>query len=123
MRASDKYGGMVRIGAHHDSLSTAIDRVEASPEDLVASDQAGRAVPSGTGLTRREVEVLGMMAEGMLATTIASRLDVSPRTVHKHLGNVYRKLGVHDRMLAVRQGQILGLVPLARTLEVPLSSR
>lgn len=64
-----------------------------------------------------------MMAEGMLATTIASRLDVSPRTVHKHLGNVYRKLGVHDRMLAVRQGQILGLVPLARTLEVPLSSR
>ena len=37
--------------------------------------------------------------------------DVSERTVHKHLGSVYRKLDAHDRLLAVQRGQLLGLIP------------
>jgi DNA-binding CsgD family transcriptional regulator len=62
------------------------------------------------GLTEREVEVLRLMAEGLLARTIALRLRISPRTVHKHLGNVYRKLGAHDRLVAVRRAERLGLL-------------
>ena len=62
------------------------------------------------GLTSREVDVLRLVAEGLLATSIAARLDVSPRTVHKHLGNVYRKLDAHDRLLAVRRAEMLGLL-------------
>ena len=60
-------------------------------------------------LTVRERQVLVMLSDGLLARSIAQRLDVSERTVHKHLGNVYRKLDVHDRLLAVRRGEALGL--------------
>lgn len=69
--------------------------------------------PLAAELTARENEVLTMLGEGLLARSIAQRLDVSERTVHKHLGNVYRKLGAHDRLLAVRRAEVLGLLPTA----------
>lgn len=62
------------------------------------------------GLTQREVEVLRLMAEGLMARTIALRLRISTRTVHKHLGNIYRKLDAHDRLVAVRRAERLGLL-------------
>jgi DNA-binding NarL/FixJ family response regulator len=61
-------------------------------------------------LTPREVEVLTMVSKGLLARTIAARLAISPRTVHKHLENVYRKLGDHDRLIAVRHAESLGVI-------------
>lgn len=79
----------------------------------VAGERGGpvtRPVPAPHGLTGREIEVLQLMAEGLLAHTIAIRLDVSPRTIHKHLGNIYRKLDVHDRLVAVRRAEGLGLL-------------
>lgn len=69
------------------------------------------------GLTTREIEVLRLVAQGLLARTIAARLDISPRTVHKHLGNAYRKLDAHDRLIAVRRAEGLGLLPARRLLE------
>ncbi len=68
----------------------------------------------GPHLTPRELEVLGMVAEGLLARSIAARLEVSTRTVHKHLGNVYRKLEAHDRLMAVTRAQSMGLIPTQR---------
>jgi DNA-binding NarL/FixJ family response regulator len=62
-------------------------------------------------LTPREHEVLLLLTEGLLARTIAKRLDLSTRTVETHLGNVYRKLGTHDRMLAVERARALGILP------------
>jgi len=53
-------------------------------------------------LTGRELSVLHLLSEGCTATAIAHRLGISPRTVHVHLQNVYRKLGVSDRLVAVR---------------------
>lgn len=61
-------------------------------------------------LTAREVEVLQLLSEGLLARTIAARLGLSPRTVHKHLSNVYTKLGVHDRLVAVSIARAQGLI-------------
>ncbi len=61
-------------------------------------------------MTDRELQVLQLLAEGLLATSIAHRLSLSPRTVHKHLGNIYRKLGVHDRLVAVGVAQARGLL-------------
>lgn len=61
-------------------------------------------------LTTREVEVLQLLSEGLLARTIAARLGLSPRTVHKHLSNVYSKLGVHDRLVAVSIARSRGLI-------------
>ncbi|NGO48994.1 helix-turn-helix transcriptional regulator [Streptomyces sp. YC419] len=54
-----------------------------------------------------------MLSEGLLAQSIASRLSVSPRTVHKHLGSLYRKLNAHDRLVAVNRAQAIGLLPIA----------
>lgn len=67
--------------------------------------------PPTTSLTPRETEVLGLLADGLLARTIAARLDLSPRTVHHHLGSIYEKLGVRDRLAAVLQAHAAGLLP------------
>jgi DNA-binding CsgD family transcriptional regulator len=53
------------------------------------------------GLTATELAVLTLLGEGLTAYGIARRLEVSPRTVHKHLEHLYRKLGVRDRLAAV----------------------
>ena len=73
--------------------------------------QAGLQAAGEFGLTARELEVLELLAQGLLATSIASRLSLSPRTVHKHLGNIYDKLGVHDRLVAVSLARSRYLVP------------
>jgi DNA-binding CsgD family transcriptional regulator len=91
----------------------ALCAVEAVIERLRASGAAVTLPHPVTGLTGRELEVLQMLAEGLLARSIAQRLEVSERTVHKHLGNVYRKLDAHDRLLAVRRAESLGLVATA----------
>jgi len=54
------------------------------------------------GLTPREVEVLGLVAEGLTNPQVAQKLFLSPRTVQRHLNSVYRKLGVNSRAAATR---------------------
>lgn len=49
------------------------------------------------GLTRREAEVLELVAIGRTNAQIADVLVVSPATVRKHLEKIYAKLGVHSR--------------------------
>jgi DNA-binding CsgD family transcriptional regulator len=63
-----------------------------------------------TGLTPRELRVLELLATGLTATAIGHACRISPRTVRKHLQNIYPKLGCHDRLTAVRRAAELGLV-------------
>jgi DNA-binding CsgD family transcriptional regulator len=82
--------------------------------------------PDRLGLTARELAVLQLLREGLTSGAIAHRLLISPRTVHSHLRNLYRKLGVIDRMQAVLVAQQLGLlsVPTAcRSQGTHLASR
>lgn len=66
------------------------------------------------GLTARESAVLQLLTEGLTAGAIGSRLAISTRTVHTHLDHAYRKLGVHDRLMAVRVAQECGMrLPVA----------
>lgn len=60
--------------------------------------------PRGTaGLTPREREVAGLVAQGMTNRQAATQLFLSERTIEIHLGNVYAKLGVGSRAMLLRQ--------------------
>ena len=61
-------------------------------------------------LTGRELAILQLLDHGLTAAAIGHRLTISPRTVHKHLENVYRKLGVADRLMASRAAREAGLL-------------
>ena len=83
---------------------------------LVMRERAGGAGESDrrtdlASVTDRELAVLSLMANGLIATAIARRLGISPRTVSKHIENIYRKLGAHDRTTAVLRSQAMGVLP------------
>jgi ATP/maltotriose-dependent transcriptional regulator MalT len=54
------------------------------------------------GLTAREVEVLQLVAAGLSNAQIADQLFLSPLTVKAHVGNIFAKIGVHDRAAATQ---------------------
>ena len=62
------------------------------------------------GLTAREVEVLALLARGLVNKEIARRLDLSPKTVSRHVENVYAKIGVGTRAAATLFATRHGLV-------------
>ncbi|MGH8579337.1 MAG: LuxR C-terminal-related transcriptional regulator [Gammaproteobacteria bacterium] len=53
-------------------------------------------------LTDREQEVVGWLSQGMTNKEIATRLDISAQTVKKHVGRIFKKLGVSRRVQLVR---------------------
>jgi DNA-binding NarL/FixJ family response regulator len=55
----------------------------------------------GKTLTKREEEVLGLLAEGLAQDAIANRLSISTKTVGTHIEHILSKLGVHSRAQAV----------------------
>ncbi|MFF4602350.1 response regulator transcription factor [Streptomyces sp. NPDC001339] len=65
-----------------------------------ALDRLSPAPPDATGITRRESAVLALLARGLTNQQIARRLDISPRTVDKHLEHAYTKLRVGGRVAA-----------------------
>jgi DNA-binding NarL/FixJ family response regulator len=76
----------------------------------------------GPVLTKREIEILRLVAEGHSNTQLARMLWVTEQTVKFHLSNVYRKLDVANRTEASRWAQIHGLLAeSATTLEVSVA--
>jgi PAS domain S-box-containing protein len=72
-------------------------------ERLVASAPPSPASPDGSNgvLTRREIEILHLIATGLNTKDTAERLHVSPATVRNHVQNILGKLGAHSRLEAV----------------------
>jgi DNA-binding NarL/FixJ family response regulator len=62
-------------------------------------------------LTRRELEILRLVAEGHSNAKLAKMLWVTEQTVKFHLSNIYRKLDVSNRTEASRWAQLHGLLP------------
>lgn len=65
------------------------------------------------GLTQRELAILGLLGQGLTATSLGHRFNISPRTAQKHLEHIYRKLDVGDRLMAVQKAARLGLLDQA----------
>lgn len=75
------------------------------------SEVSSRAVR----LTKREIEVLSLIAQGHSSKEAADNLYVSKRTVDFHLANIYDKLQVNNRVQAFRAATRLGLIPFEPT--------
>ena len=68
--------------------------------------------PSAATLSRREQEVLALLADGLVNKQIAARLGISANTVKTHLELLFEKLGVATRAEAVATGVKRGLLLL-----------
>jgi DNA-binding NarL/FixJ family response regulator len=76
---------------------------------------ARRSEPASAGagrLTRRELQVLELLAEGLGNKIIAGRIGISERTVKFHVTRIFDKLGVGSRTEAVTAGLRRGLIML-----------
>lgn len=63
------------------------------------------------GLTPREHEILGLIAQGLSNREIGEKLFVSENTVKTHSSRLFEKLGVNRRVQAIQRGRELGLIP------------
>ena len=63
------------------------------------------------GITKRELEILELIAQGMSNREIAEKLFVSENTVKTHSSRLFDKLGAKRRTQAVQLGKEMGLIP------------
>ena len=70
-------------------------------EALITDSGSADRTPARTALTPREQEILLRLSKGYPDKQIAGELNISSWTVHNHMKNIFRKLGVHTRTQAV----------------------
>jgi DNA-binding CsgD family transcriptional regulator len=84
-----------------DAARTMFAQLGAAP-DLARVEALARsdAAPNAYGLTERELQVLRLLATGTTNHAIANELVLSEKTVHRHVSNIFTKLGVSSRAAA-----------------------
>jgi DNA-binding CsgD family transcriptional regulator len=104
-------------------LGLTITRKKSDPEVIVREVHVPVEVPAGgpfsvnevkvreLGLTPRELEILGLIAEGLSTREIAEKAFVSESTVKTHASRLFDKLGAKRRTQAVQIGKSAGLIP------------
>ncbi|ABS25124.1 response regulator transcription factor [Anaeromyxobacter sp. Fw109-5] len=109
--------GVLLRGAAPDALAAAVVAV-ARGLAVLEAPLAGEwlrppdAPLAAEGLTRREREVLALLAEGLANKAIAARLGISEHTAKFHVNAILGKLGVESRAEAIVRAARLGLVAL-----------
>ncbi len=122
MRAGAR--GYVLKGAHHRELLQTIRAVAGGQalfgapiaarilgffQDIAAEPQATSARAAFPELTARELEVLGLIAQGANNSQIAEKLVITDKTVRNHVTSIYSKLQVADRAQAIIKARDVGL--------------
>jgi DNA-binding CsgD family transcriptional regulator len=83
---------------------------EAAGEVAALGESVTRRTAEATGLTRRELEVVRLIAVGRTNRDVAQELFLSPRTVDMHVRHILRKLDCHSRVEAAHRAHELGLL-------------
>ena len=102
--------------AHPDDIRAAIRQGFQTSVFLSSSQSSSGSRPptpqsiESYGLTKREQEILRLVADGRSNGEVARKLWVTEQTVKFHLSNIYRKLGVANRTEAGRWAQLTGLL-------------
>ncbi|OUO92011.1 hypothetical protein B5F40_01370 [Gordonibacter sp. An230] len=96
---SDGYGGTRGDGCRAVAESDDAERSGASQGDGVPAEILAccQKLAFENGLTRREVEILGLIAMGRSAKYIADELHISYNTTRTHIRHVYEKLNIHAK--------------------------
>jgi PAS domain S-box-containing protein len=81
-----------------------------SQEQFIALMSSTRSAVSQTYLTKRELEILSLVANGKTSTAIAEQLHISRTTVDNHLQHILKKLKAHSRLEAVRRAERSGIL-------------
>ena len=118
-RAASLLGGALQRLDEREELRR---RAEEAERRFGAPAEAGESSPKpkDSGLIDRQLEVLGLMADGHSAKQIASELNISIHTVHSHQRNLYRVLGVGSFAGALKRARELGLLEaLSTNIELP----
>lgn len=108
--STDEIAEAIRLAAADESAlspelaAKMLDEVRRiDPEPADESDQI---------VTKREVEVLQLIADGCSTPEVAEQLYISQKTVKNHLASIYHKLDARDRTQAVLQAVRMGIVKL-----------
>ncbi len=83
-----------------------------APDTAAPAATIGTPAQGGesTSLSRREIDILRLVAKGLAFSEVSALLSISPHTVVAHVKNIYRKLQVHSRGEAVFEASQLGLL-------------
>ena len=115
MRLGLAWGALPLESSHEEILAA----LYALSEGLIVSTASLLVPPMHTPdepdmppLSEREIEVLGLLAQGMANKQIAAALGISEHTVKFHVSSIYTKLNITNRAEAVRQGLRRGWITL-----------
>ena len=104
---SEEFGRVVAETQLGDPVVDALDRMLDELRKLERPDDGDERV-----ITRREEEVLQLIADGCSTPEVASKLYISQKTVKNHLASIYQKLDARDRTQAVLQAVRMGIIHL-----------
>jgi DNA-binding NarL/FixJ family response regulator len=108
--STDEVAAAVRMAAHGDTALS--PQLAATMLDEVRRLEVPEATEEERVITRREEEVLQLIADGCSTPEVAEQLYISQKTVKNHLASIYQKLDARDRTQAVLQAVRMGIVHL-----------
>ncbi|MBN8814105.1 MAG: helix-turn-helix transcriptional regulator [Sphingomonas sp.] len=105
--STDLYVGLIALGFTALGLWVGHRLTARKPAAPFARNEAAVA---SLGLTRRECQVLGLLASGRTNEELAKALGVSPNTIKSHLASLFAKLEVDRRVKAIEKARFLSLI-------------